>query len=399
MIASFSLFLNLNLLKLDKICQFLGGVMVEIKEVLTKKQQKEFVQFPLKLYKNNPYFVPAIYSDELSIFKSTCIHLKTCDQVFYLAYKDNKLVGRIQGIVQKQYNELNSSKKARFSRFDTIDNFEVASSLLKKVEDWAKLKGLEEIIGPMGYNDLEREGLLIEGFDYISTYEEQYNFPYYQGLIEKSGYVKDVDWLEFRIYPEFNDREVLKKIGERAKQRMKLHIGGENLSKNKYIEKYADSIFHCIDVCYSVLYGTVPMTDEIKKNTISQFKLVLNPKYIVAICDENENVVAFGLLLPGIGSSLQKSGGRLTLPTIIKLLRAIKKPKTLDFALIGVLPEYQGMGVNAIMMSRLQDILDENKIEYLESNLNLETNVNVQSHWKFFRNIQHKRRRAFIKKI
>lgn len=373
--------------------------MIIIEEVKTKKQIKQFIEFPLKLYKGNQYFVPPIYGDEKAIFKKNCIHNKTCSQIFYLAYQDNKVVGRIQGIIQNQYNEINGTKKARFSRFDSIDDTLVSSALLNAVENWAKSFGLEEVIGPMGYNDLEREGLLIDGFDYLSTYEEQYNYPYYQKLIENSGYVKDVDWVEYRIYPEFKDRDKLKRIADRAMNRLNLHFGGVGLSKNKYVDKYADSIFHCIDVCYSVLYGTVPLTEETKKNTISQFKLVLNPKYIVSICDENEEVIAFGLILPGIGSSLQKSGGRLTIPTIIKLLKAIKKPKTLDFALIGVLPKYQGTGVNAIMMSILQDILDENKIEYLESNLNLETNANVQSQWQFFEHIQHKRRRAFIKKI
>ena len=373
--------------------------MIIIKEVKTKKQRRNFVKLPLKLYKGNPYFVPAIYGDELSIFKKKFIHNLTCDQIFFLAYRDNKVVGRIQGIIQKQYNEIHNTKQARFSRFDAINDIEVANALFKAVEDWAKEKGMNEIIGPMGYNDLEREGLLIEGFDYLSTYEEQYNYPYYQNLIELNGYEKDVDWVEFRIFSEFIDREKLKRIGDRALNRMKLHVCGLGMNKNKFINKYAESIFECIDICYSKLYGTVPMTKETKSSVVSQFKLVLNTKFIIAICDENEKVIAFGVILPSIGKSLQKSGGRLTLPTIFKLLKSIKHPKTLDFALIGVLPEYQGTGVNAIIMSLLQDVLDKNNIEYMETNLNLETNCNVQSHWRFFKNIQHKRRRAFIKII
>ena len=373
--------------------------MVEIKQVTTRKQQREFVNFPLRLYKDNEYFVPAIYMDELAIFKPSCIHNKTCDQIFFLAYENNEVVGRIQGIVQKQYNEIHGTKKARFSRFDSIDNQQVADALLSAVENWAKEKALEEVIGPMGYNDLEREGLLIEGFDYLSTYEEQYNYPYYQKLIENHGYIKDVDWVEYRIFPKFKDRELLRKMGERARTRMNLHFGDNSLSKSAYIKKYADGIFNCIDICYSILYGTVPMTEEIKKNTIEQFKLVLNPKFILTILNEKEEVIAFGLAIPGIGKALQKSGGRLTPSTIIKLLKSINKPETLDLALIGVLPKFQGTGVNALMMSRLQDILDENHVEYLETNLNLETNINVQGQWRFFEHIHHKRRRAFIKHI
>ena len=143
----------------------------------------------------------------------------------------------------------------------------------------------------------------------------------------------------------------------------------------------------------------MPLTEESKKNTLDNFKLVLNTKFIIVVCDENENVVAFGLVLPAIGSALQKSGGRLTIPTIIKLLKAINKPKTLDMALIGVHPKYQGLGIDAVMMTLLQDTLEEINIEYLESNLMLETNIKVLGNWRFFKHIQHKRRRAFIKKL
>ena len=376
------------------------SINVNIVEVKTKKQIKEFVEFPLNLYKGNPYFIPAMYGDEIKIFSSKNIHSKTCDQIFFLAYQNEKVVGRIQGIIQKQYNELNGTKKARFSRFHCIDDLDVATALLTKVEEWAKEKGLEEVIGPMGYNDLEREGLLIEGFDYLNTYEEEYNYPYYQKLIESNGYVKDVDWVELRVFPEFIEREKLKKISDRTMKRMNLHVAGIGKeSKNKFIKKYADEIFELIDVCYNPLYGTVPLTEESKKNTLDNFKLVLNTKFILVVCDENENVVAFGLVLPAIGSALQKSGGRLTIPTIIKLLKAINKPKTLDMALIGVHPKYQGLGIDAVMMTLLQDTLEENNIEYLESNLMLETNVKVLGNWRFFKHIQHKRRRAFIKKI
>lgn len=372
---------------------------LEIVEVKTKKQIKEFVEFPLNLYKGNPYFIPAMYGDEIKIFSPKNIHLLTCDQICFIAYRDNKVVGRIQGIIQKQYNEIYGTKKARFSRFHCIDDLEVATALLSKVESWAKEKGMEEVIGPMGYNDLEREGLLIEGFDYLNTYEEEYNYPYYQKLIESNGYSKDVDWLEHRIFPEFIDREKIKKISDRTMQKMKLHLAGNGESKNKFIKKYAEQIFHLIDVCYDPLYGTVPLTEEGKKNLLDNFKLILNTKYAAVVCDENENVVAFALSLPAIGESLQKSGGRLTLPTIIKLLKVINNPKALDLALIGVLPKYQGLGIDAMMLSLLQDILEKGEIEYLETNLMLETNVKVLGNWKFFKNIQHKRRRAFIKNI
>ena len=373
--------------------------IIRIVEVSTRKQRHQFVQFPLKLYKNNQYFVPPIYMDEIALFKKSNINNLACDQVFYLAYVGKMVVGRIQGIIQRQYNELNNAKQARFSRFDCIDDQTVANALFEAAEKWAKEKGCNEIIGPMGYNDLEREGLLIEGFDYLSTYEEQYNYPYYQRLIEENGYIKDVDWLEYRLFPKFIERERLQKIANFAKEKLKLHVVGEHLSKKQYIKQYGPAIFNVLDECYKELYGTVPFKEEIRDNIIANFNLVLNKDYVIAIADENEELVAFGILLPAIGKTLQKSGGRLTLPTIVKLLKTIKKPKTLDMALIGVLPRYRKHGLNAYMLTTLQDLLEKNNIEYMETNLNLETNVNVQSQWRYFEKIQHKRRRAFIKKI
>lgn len=372
---------------------------IKIVEVKTKKQIKQFIKLPLKMYKGNPYYIPPLYMDEKSIFTDKCIHNLTCDQIFFLAYRNDQVVGRIQGIIQKQFNEINNAKKARFSRFHCEDNVETARLLLNAVENWAKNKGLEEVIGPMGYNDLEREGLLIEGFNYLNTYEEEYNFPYYQKLIESNGYIKDVDWLEFRIYPENYEQEKLEKIANRALKKMNLHIDGMGMKKSKFIKRYAEDIFHLIDVCYNPLYGTVPLTKETKKSILDSFKLAINTNYVVVICDENDKVVAFGLALPAIGTALQKSQGKLTLPTIIKLLKTIKNPKVLDFALVGVLPEYQGLGIIAIMMNLLQKTFDKNKLEYVETNLNLETNIKIIGNWKFFKHEQHKRRRSFIKKL
>ena len=372
---------------------------IEIIQVKTKKQKIEFVEFPLQLYKNNEYFVPPLYDDEMSIFSTKNIYSKTCDSVFYLAVCDGKVVGRIQGILQRQYNEIHNTKQVRFTRFDAINSQEVANKLFKAVEDWAKSFGANEVVGPLGYSDLEREGLLVEGFEYLATFEEQYNYPYYQQLIENLGYEKDVDWLEHRLFSETYEHDRLLQFSKRAFEKYNLHIGGEGLSKRAYIKKYKDGIFNCIDECYKDLYGTVPFTEEMKKQMIDQFMLIINIKFIFVICDENEKVVAFGLCIPSIGEAIQKSGGRLTLPTIIKLLKAVKKPKRIDLGLVGVLPEYQKKGLNAIMMAKLQDIVHEDKIEYMETNLNLETNFAVQSQWKYFKHIQHKRRRAYKKQI
>ena len=373
--------------------------VVEIIRVKTKKEQKEFVKFPLRLYKGNQYFVPPLYMDEMKIFSDKNTYSKTCDSVCYLAKKDGVIVGRIQGILQKQYNELKGITQVRFTRFDAIDDKEVAKLLFDAVEKWAHEKNASEIVGPLGYSDLEREGLLIDGFNYLSTFEEQYNYPYYQDLIEGCGYKKDVDWVEYRLFPEVYNHDRLIAIGEKALEKHNLHFAGLELSKRKFIKKYKDGIFSCLDECYKKLYGTVPFTNEMKKQMINQFTLVINMKYFFVLCDKNDKVVSFGFGLPGIGSAVQKSGGRLTIPTIFKILRAVKKPKTIDLALVGVLPEYQRSGLNAIIIAELQKMMGRDDLEYMETNLNLEDNVAIQSQWKYFKNIQHKRRRSYKKTL
>ena len=325
--------------------------------------------------------------------------MKTCDSIFFLAQRNGETVGRIQGIIQKQYNEIHQAKQTRFTRFDCEDNLETAKALLNAVEEWGRENGMESVVGPLGYSDLEREGLLIEGFDYLCTFEEQYNYPYYAKLIEDCGYVKDVDWVESRLFATPQEDERLRTFGERALERYELHMAGAGMSKRAFIKKYAKGIFACIDECYKDLYGTVPFTPEMQKQMIDQFMLLLNKKYLLVTCDKDDNVVAFGVCIPGIGQSLQKSGGKLTPATLVRLLRAVRKPRSIDLGLVGILPKYRKSGLSAYIMIVLRDMLEMDNVEYLETNLNLETNNNIQTQWKYFDSIQHKRRRSYIKSI
>ena len=375
--------------------------MVFVKEVQTKKQQSEFVKFPLKLYKNNPYFVPPLYGDEMAMFKKNYVYHDQCKSKFFLAYDENgKVVGRIHAILQQVANEKWGQKRIRFTRFDSIDSQEVANALFAAVENWAKELSMEEVVGPLGFSDLEREGLLIEGFDQLSTFEEQYNYDYYPALLEACGYGKEIDWFEFRLRAPKTPNPMLGRVAQRALELSHLHVvDSTKMSKKKYIQTYKDSFFECLDECYRHLYGTVPFTESMKKQMIDQFILILNKEYLVLVCDENERVVAFALCIPGIGKALQKSGGRLTLPAICKVLHSSKHPDTLDLGLIGVLPEYQNAGINAVMLAQLIEMLASGKVEYAETNLNLETNTQVMAQWKYFDATQHKRRRCYIKKI
>ena len=373
---------------------------VDIIKVDTKAQQREFVNFPLRLYKDNPYFVPPLYADELAVFTDKNAYADTCESVFFLAKRDKKTVGRIQGIIQHQSNELHSEKRIRFTRFDSINDVEVAKALFDALEKYAAEQGLDTVCGPLGYSDLEREGLLIEGFDRLSTFEEQYNYEYYASLIEACGYEKEIDWLEFIIKAPKTKNIMLARVAERALELNKLHIvDPDKMSKKEYIERYKDGVFECIDLCYRHLYGTVPFTEEMKKQLIDQFMLVINKKYLIVICDEQDKVVSFALCIPGFGEALQKSGGRLTPVTLIKMLGLVKKPKVIDLALVAILPEYQSTGLNAVMLNKMAEYLEAGEIDHFETNLNLETNVQVIAQWKYFDSEQHKRRRSYIKTL
>ena len=373
---------------------------VRIIEVKTKKQRKEFVCFPLRMYKDCPYFVPPLYGDEMQIFTDKNAYADTCESVFFLAERDGRTVGRLQGILQKQSNELHNEKRLRFTRFDAIDDLDVAKALFSALEEWGRGRGLDTVCGPLGYSDLEREGLLIEGFDQLSTFEEQYNYDYYPALIEGCGYVKEIDWLESQLRAPKEKNIMLERVAERALELSKLHVvDPDSMSKKEYISKYKDGVFECIDLCYRHLYGTVPFTEKMKSQIIDQFMLVINKKYLIVICDENEKVVSFALCIPGFGESLQKSGGRLTPSTLIRLLKLVKNPKVVDLALVAILPEYQSAGVNAVMLHKMTEYLESGVIDCFETNLNLETNTQVLAQWKYFDQKQHKRRRSYVKTI
>ena len=371
---------------------------MELREVKTRKEIRDFVNFPLRLYKGNPYFVPCFYADELALFKDDYLYRDQADYVCYSVYDGKKIVGRIVGILQKVSNEKWKQKRVRFNRFDCIDDQEVADMLLGAVEDWARSLGMDEVVGPLGFSDMEREGLLIEGFDYLSTFEEQYNYSYYQRLIENHGYTKEVDWLERRLFLKGKPSDRLTRFSNLIMERNHLHFAEAKNTKD-FLKKYGEKFFELCEKTYDPLYMTVPFSENIKKSLVKSFELIIDLRFVAMILDENENPICFGLVFPSIGKAIQKSGGRMTPATLIRLLRAIKKPRVLDFALIGVDPAYANRGVPAVLLGKTQEYLAMAGIEYAETNLNLETNQSVQNLWKNFDSIQHKRRRSFVRSL
>lgn len=373
--------------------------MIEIREALSRREQKEFLEFPLKLYKDNPCFVPPLWLDEKKIFDKDYLYLETCEAVYYNAYRDGKMVGRISGILQKASNEKTGQKRVRFVRFDTIEDFQVAKALFGKLEEWAISKGQEEIVGPLGFSDLEREGLLVEGFDQMSTFEEQYNASYYGEFLERLGFAKEVDWLEYRIYaPSEEEQQEMDKMAEFVKRRYKLRIGPAK-NANDFLRKYMDGFFEVLDRSYESIYGTVPFTDKMKQLMKDNFKLIIDEKHVVVVLDENDKVILMGICFPSLAKTMRIADGHLTPKALVSYLKTMRRPEVIDLGLIGVEPEWLNRGVSVIVAAELGRMLRQPGTLYAESNLNLEDNFAIQNLWKRFNSVQNKRRRSYVKKI
>ena len=333
----------------------------------------------------------------MAMFKDNFTYNDQTKSAFFLAVRDGEVVGRIHGIWQFVANEKWGQSRVRFTRFESINDQEVANALLGAVEDWGKSLGMTEIVGPLGYSDMEREGLLVEGFDQLATFEENYNFDYYQTLIENYGYQKDVDWTGNKLYlPKGGVDPKIKEISDRMMKKYNLHFCTET-NTNKFLKKYVNKIFAIWEDTYSKIYGTVPFSRRVMDGVLDQFKLMVKCKYVPLILDENDNVIAFGVCFPSIAKAVQKSGGRLTIPCLFRLLKAINKPEVLDVALIGVVDEYKNKGLNAAILYRLLCLMEE--VDHAESNLMLEHNNPIQNMLKYFDAPQHKRHRCYIKQL
>lgn len=372
--------------------------MIEIREAKSRREQRRFLDFPIRLYRDNPYFVPPLYMDERKIFRKDYVYYDTSEAVYYNVYKDGVMAGRISGIIQHAANGKNGQKRVRFTRFDVIDDFEVAKALFDAVEKWGASKGMDTICGPLGFSDLEREGLLIDGFDQMSTYEEWYNAPYYADFIDRLGYVKEVDWNESRITAPADYDGDLDKLSDFIMKRYKLRFGPAK-NVNDFLDKYADGLFEILDKSYDQLYGTVPFTDGMKKLMIDNFRLLISLDFVAVVLDENDKVVLIGVTLPSIAEAVQKSRGRLTPACIYRILKSKAKPEIVDLALIGVDPEWLNRGVSTTVAAALVHMLQKPGIKYAETNLNLEDNYAIQNLWKRFGREIHKRRRSYVKKL
>lgn len=373
--------------------------MIEIVEAKTRSQMKKFAKFPLKLYKGNPYFVPSFTHDEINV-KNTKVNFAAvgCDVRCFLAYKDGKLAGRIAGIIVNASNEKFGEKRIRFSRFDFIDDKEVAAALLNAVALYGKEKGMTEMHGPWGFNDTDREGMLTLGYDMISTYATNYNYEYYPRIMEELGYEKESEWVELKFDLSAYD-ERYEKLSELVARRSGLKELAGVMSIKQIVKKYGDKFFDCYNAAYKDLDCYIEIKGDAKKNVLKQFASVINEDYFSVIVDEKtDKVVAFGVAIPSIGHVINKHKGA-TLLSVPGLLKAIKHPVALELTLIGVTPEYRNTGVTAMIMERMWKNIKKNGITEVVGNPMLTTNVRVLAQWKSVPHEIIKRRQTYITEI
>ena len=372
---------------------------VEIREVLTKKELWSWVRFPNKLYKDNEYFVPFLESDEFETFSADKNPAYAfCETKLFLAYKDGKIAGRIAGLINHAYNSKWDKNAIRFTRFDFIDDYEVSQALFDAVVTWGKEKNYTEIMGPIGFTDIDHEGMLVEGFDKLNMSITFYNHPYYLTHMERLGLEKDIDWIEYKITVPKDGIPKIEKIANAILQKGNYKV--VTYTDRKVLYKEAFEAFALIDLAYSKLYGTVPLTEDIIRSTIDGYIPLVNLDYICAIKDKEDNIVSFGIMVPSIAKALKKSNGKILPFGIVRMLRALRgKNDTLEMFLVAVDPTLQAQGLPAILISTLLKKLNENKVMYCETGPMLETNTKIQSLWRHFEKEQHKRRRCFVKQI
>jgi hypothetical protein len=367
-------------------------------EVVGRKELKDFVIFPFELYKENKFWVPPLISDDMkTLDRKKNPAFEFCDAKYWFVKDGEKIVGRIAGIIHKKYNEKFNVKYIRFGWFDLIDNNEVADLLIGAVENWAKENKLDTIQGPLGFTDMDGEGLLIEGFDELSTFGSIYNYSYYEKHLQRLNFEKDADWIEYHITLDEQIPEKILRLSDIVLRRETLKV--LEVKKAKDLLPYARAIFYLINETYKDLYGFVELTDKQIDLYVKSYFSFIKPGFVPIVLDQNNNLVAFGISMPSLSVAVQKAKGRLFPFGFLYLIKAMKKNNTVDLYLTAVKSEYQNKGVNAIVICEINKTLLKNNIYHVETNRELEINSKIQSQWKYYNSRQHKRRRCYIKKI
>ena len=375
--------------------------MIEIRRVNpTKKELRKFTRFQIDLYSGNPYYVPPLISDDINTLspdKNPAFDF--CDSAYFMAYENGRPVGRIAGIINRQVNERRGERHVRFGFIDFIDDPRVSEALVNAVEDWGKSQGMTDIVGPLGFTDLDHEGMLVEGFDRLSTMATIYNYPYYPEHFKRMGFETDSEWVEYLISVPDGIPEKHQRVTEIVERRFGLKIK-KFTSRSAVKKEYGRAIFDLVNEAYDKLYGYSPLTDRQIESYIKMYLNLLNLNLVTLIVDKDDKLVGVGISLPSMSRALQRSKGRLFPFGWYHLLKGLKgKNDCVDLLLVAVKPEYQGKGVNALLFKDLIPQYRKYGFTHAESNPEMATNAKVQDQWSYFENERHKRRIAVRRKI
>ena len=374
---------------------------IQIRKVSNRKELKVFARFGNKLYKGNKYYVPSMPMDDMNTLdpeKNGAFEFSEAE--LYLAYKDGEVAGRVAAIINHKANEAWKVKQVRFGWIDFIDDLEVSAALLDAVAAFGKSRGMDQIVGPLGFTDFDPEGMLVEGFDRLSTMALIYNYPYYPEHMKKHGYVKETGWVEYRItLPEVMPENHIR-FSEIIKERYGLKV--RKLSRRQIRkEDYGRKLFKLINETYCVLYGYSLLSDRQIDQYVDLYLSLVDTDMLTFVEDKNGDLIGAGISIPSLSEALQKCHGEIFPFGWWHLLKTMffKKPDTLDLLLIGVRPDYQSKGVNSLIFCDLFQNYKRLGFKYAETNANLETNAKVQAMWNPFEKELHKRRWVFGKEI
>lgn len=375
--------------------------MTEIREIApTRSNLRKFTQFQIDLYKDNAYYVPPMVSDDVNTLDPR--HnpaFDFCESAYFMAYRDGKPVGRIAAIINRQVNEKEGKKNARFGFVDFVDDREVSAALFKAAEEWARSKGMDTLVGPLGFTDLDHEGMLVEGFEELSTMATIYNYPYYPEHLEALGYTQSNEWLEFVMDVPDAIPDKYNRIAEIVKKKFGLRVL-KFTSRKKIKEEYGQALFELINEAYADLYGYSTLTPRQIDYYIKQYLSLLNLDLVTLIVDREDKLVGVGISMQSMSRALQKSRGKLLPFGWWHLLKGLKgKNDRVDLLLVAVKPEYQSKGVNALLFQDLIPQYIKCGFKWAESNPEMADNSKVQSQWEYFGRRQHRRRIAVSKKL
>ncbi len=365
-----------------------------------KDQLLQYVQFGIDLYRGNDCYVPPLITDQIDTLRPEGNPAYDfCEAQSFMAFRNGEPVGAITAIINRAANEKTGERQVRFGFMDFIDDEEVVDALFDAVAAWGRERGMTEMVGPLGFTDLDPEGMLTEGYDEIGTMATIYNYPYYVSHMERMGFEKDAEWVEYRITVPDGIPEKHQRISDIVARKFGLKVK-KFTSKKKIKEQYGRAIFDLVNEAYADLYGFVPLTDRQIEHYINIYLGVLRLDDVTLIVDSDERLVALGISMPSMSKALQKSRGRLFPFGWYHLLRAIKgHSDVVDLLLVAVKPEYQSKGVNALLFSDLIPRYIANGYKFAESNVELEGNANVQKQWEYFERRLHRRRRAWKKAL